>query len=182
MPGSFLEFVAAFTGEFEKEGFTYAISGAMANVVWGIPRTTRDVDLIVSVLSIQIPKMLQILADHGCDVDMNKAIEGLRSSYFTSVSHKLGDVEIFVPAVPFHNTILKRRVKKEIDGNQMWFVSAEDLIILKMIFHRTKDIADIKAIISVQGQKLDRDYIEETVQKIFPAGDSRVKELEELLG
>lgn len=176
-PESFLDFVSLITSDFEREGFEYAISGAMANVVWGVPRTTRDVDIIVSVSQMKIPRVLDILAGHGCAVDMRRSIEELRDKWFTSLEHRLGDVELFVPAVPYHRALLKRRVKKVIDGKQMWFVSAEDLIILKMVFHRLKDLSDVKAIISVQTGRLDREYIMSTFRSLLPPHDERVKEL-----
>lgn len=59
--------------------------------------------------------------------------------------------------------------------------NSRDLIILKMLFHRTKDIADVKALIAIRKDKLDTKYIKDTLPSIIPSTDSRISELDELL-
>jgi hypothetical protein len=37
--------------------------------------------------------------------------------------------------------------------------SAEDLILLKMAFHRDKDLRDMRSILATQGERLDTAYL-----------------------
>jgi predicted nucleotidyltransferase len=68
-------------------------------------------------------------------------------------------IELFVPVVPLQNDILRRARLIPIGGRQVPVTSAEDLILLKMAFHRQKDLLDIRGILRVQRSSLDFKYL-----------------------
>jgi hypothetical protein len=68
-------------------------------------------------------------------------------------------VELFVPAVPLQNEILRRAVPILIRDREIRITTAEDLILLKLVFHREKDLRDVRGILWVQRGKLDLDYL-----------------------
>jgi len=69
------------------------------------------------------------------------------------------DVDIFISETSFQFSTMKRRVRLEFEGQSMWFVSAEDLILLKLLANRPRDIGDITDILFVQGE-LDEAYMQ----------------------
>lgn len=159
----------------------YALSGAIANVVWGIPRATQDIDILISVPQIQLPSLLEIFFSLGFKGDSKELILKAQKEYFIRLAHHAVTLEIFLPAIPYHHQVIKRRVKYDIEDTPAWFVSLEDLIILKLLFHRTKDIADIKAILATQVHRVDKDYIMKTLPSLLLTGDTRLKEIKELI-
>jgi hypothetical protein len=68
-------------------------------------------------------------------------------------------VELFVPAVPLQEELLRRTVPVQVRGREIPITSPEDLILLKLIFHRPKDLQDVCGILWVQRGKLDLDYM-----------------------
>jgi predicted nucleotidyltransferase len=68
-------------------------------------------------------------------------------------------VELFVPAVALQDEILRRAVPIRIRGCELRITTAEDLILLKLVFHREKDLRDVRGILWVQRGRLDLDYL-----------------------
>ena len=89
------------------------------------------------------------------------------------------DVDIFISETPFQISIMNRRVRLEFENKEMWFVSAEDLILLKLLANRPRDIGDVADILFIQGE-LDQDYmrqwsrplgIETQLEQVLAAGN-----------
>jgi hypothetical protein len=54
--------------------------------------------------------------------------------------------------------LLARRRRHEIDDLPIWFVSPEDLVLLKLLSGRPRDVADVGDVLFTQGQ-LDEEYL-----------------------
>jgi hypothetical protein len=54
--------------------------------------------------------------------------------------------------------LLARRVREQFDDVPIWVVSAEDLVLLKLLAGRPRDLADVGDVMFTQGD-LDRDYL-----------------------
>jgi hypothetical protein len=68
-------------------------------------------------------------------------------------------VEVFVPFLPLQDEILRRAVRLPFEGRLIPVTTAEDLILLKMAFHRDKDLRDVRGILATQRGKLDPAYL-----------------------
>ena len=86
------------------------------------------------------------------------AIGGAVATSFWGVP-RTTSVELFIPVVPLQHSILKRAVARLFHGHDIRVTTAEDLILLKMAFHRHKDLQDIKGILHVQRGRLDIPYL-----------------------
>ena len=58
-------------------------------------------------------------------------------------------------------------------------LTREDLVILKLLWRRAKDVADLHALIAATAD-LDADFVRETLADILPPEDPRLTEFEEL--
>lgn len=172
-----LELVKRIGQTLEQHRIPYAFSGAIANLLWGVPRSTRDVDLLLAVPRIQLPKVIESLLGLGCQGDCQRALKDSLEQYCVRLSYEGILVELFLPYLPYHQEVMRRRVRREIDGVQLWFVTPEDLVLLKLLFYRTKDIADIKAILATQKGKLDVGYLNTTLEQLLPPDDPRRQEV-----
>ena len=70
------------------------------------------------------------------------------------------DADLFLAESPFQHEIMRRRKKIETTEGYIWMVSPEDLIILKLIAYRPRDVSDILDVMFTQG-KLDTQYMAE---------------------
>ena len=62
----------------------------------------------------------------------------------------------------------------------MWIIAPEDLVVLKMMFFRRKDLADIEAVLRDRGATFDRGYVRRKLVELAGAEDERVRAWDEL--
>lgn len=86
-------------------------------------------------------------------------------------------VAILVPVLPYHRAVCDRAVPRAVDGASIPVVTAEDLIVLKMLWRRAKDVPDVHALIA-GAPGLDAGYVQRTLGAILPADDPRHAELQ----
>jgi predicted nucleotidyltransferase len=160
--------VLRLAGVFEQLDVPYAIGGAVATSFWGVPRTTQDADCLVAVPAIAYQRLADALNATGFVMDRSPAqqpvtVEALlhqvRDDKYMTLACRATSVELFIPVVPLQHSILKRAVGRLFHGHDIRVTTAEDLILLKMAFHRHKDLQDIKGILHVQKGRLDIPYV-----------------------
>ncbi|MCI0651827.1 MAG: hypothetical protein L0Z55_08080 [Planctomycetes bacterium] len=173
----------------EKLGVSYAFGGAIAQNYWGTVRATQDVDVIVAVPKVRYQTLVDALSDDGFQLDTNSrertaiTVEAVlaqerRRRYFTCY-RGLVKVDFFVPLVPLQHAMLQRARKVAFQGAAMPIVSAEDLILIKMVFHREKDLRDVCAILWSQRGNLDQDYLSKQAESTLRGEELR--ELKDLI-
>jgi hypothetical protein len=180
-PRTAAEIARAVADELERQGLPYAIGGALALGFYAPPRATVDVDV-----NIFVPP------EH----DLDRALEALRGSGF--VAEKPREVlakqacsegqfrgqidgmriDVFVPAIAFYARLAERRRQVPLFGRPLWIIGAEDLVVLKLMFNRRKDLADVEALMDEQGPELDRTYIRHTLTELVGAEDERLTALQ----
>lgn len=150
---------------FEELEIPYAIMGGIAVGVHGIPRPTHDLDFKISIERHRLPELYAAAEELGYSVpeafaagwvDLVAEMPLVRVRQW--VEGKTIDIDIFLAESAFQESVLARRVRMEIDAGVAWVVSAEDLILLKLIASRPRDIGDIFDVFLAQGQ-LDEEYL-----------------------
>ena len=69
------------------------------------------------------------------------------------------DLDIFLCETDFQRSLMDRRLKTEFDDSRsLWIVTPEDLVLLKLIANRPRDLIDVADVLFVQGQ-LDETYL-----------------------
>jgi len=178
-PAPVLSAAAKIAEALERAGFDYAIGGALALAHWGVPRATVDIDIGVSAEPLQLPHLFEVLKDAGCELDVQRAAEAAARGDFGCRSEGVR-VDVFLPVLPLARQVLERRVRVPFGDREAWIVSAEDAALLKLLFGRTKDYADLERLFAVQGPRLDFGYIDRWVAALFSIGDARQRRYEEL--
>ena len=67
------------------------------------------------------------------------------------------------------DVFLERAVPRDVDGVTVPVASAEDLIVMKILAGRDKDLDDVRAVMAGQGLGLDTDYVRETLGSLEAA-------------
>ncbi len=168
---------ARISADLARARIRHAISGAVAMTAHGVGRSTFDIDILVVAPSVRLPEVFALVRRHGFAGDDRELIESLRDRYVAVLEGGPIKVEVLVPVLPYHGTLVDRAVVHDVEGVKVPFVSLEDLIVLKMLWRRPKDIADIHALIAAGGADLDADYVRSTLASILPADDPRHAEL-----
>lgn len=160
----------------ERQSIPYAIGGALCLAYWGVPRATKDVDLNVFVGDDEIERVAEALEAAGCTVDRAEAARRARQRGDVVARHGTMRVDVFIAFHPFHQSARARAVRANLpDGTSARFLTAEDLFICKMLFHRAKDLVDVDRLL-VANARFDIEYAERWLRDILGPDDGRVAE------
>ena len=164
----------------------YAFGGAIAQNYWGTVRATDDVDILVALPRIRFQEVERRLNETGFTmidpqgrpkpISVESMVAQERERHLFVVYKDLVKVEVFLPFLQLQHSILRRAVKLTLGNRAVPISTAEDIILLKMAFHREKDLLDVRGILWNQGGKLDLAYLREWAQKTL--ADERIAELE----
>jgi hypothetical protein len=154
-----------FVGVFQGLGIPYAVMGGLAVRIYGIPRPTLDVDFTIALERKKLGGLYEHVKELGYSVadvyakgwvDLVAEMPVVKARLF--LEGRSVDVDIFLAELPYQQQLLSRRRCEDIDGSPVWFVSPEDLVLLKLISYRPRDVADIGDVLFTQG-RLDERYM-----------------------
>lgn len=141
----------------EEAGLPYAIGGALALGVWGAPRMTKDVDLSIFAPD-RFDEVSDALERAGMIFDRVAAPKTIdRIGMFNGKLAGLV-VDVFVSRHPHMSEMERRRVRVDAqDGTHLYFITAEDLCVLKLLYGRPKDIGDLERLFATRA--IDLGYV-----------------------
>ncbi len=161
-----------FISLFDRLDVQYVLMGGFAVRVYGIPRPTYDVDFTVAVARKRLPELYRAIAELGYCVpepyesgwvDQVAGMPVVKARLFFEGSTI--DIDIFLAESAFQDQLLARRRRQPVDEMHVWLVSPEDLILLKLIASRPRDLVDIDDVLFVQGS-LDEEYLRHWAERL----------------
>jgi hypothetical protein len=157
----------------ESVGVPYMITGSFASAIHGVPRSTHDVDVVIAPTSGQLETLVTEFLRAGYYADLDDAIDSSRRQSQFNVIDPTGAWKvdfIFRRDRPFSRTEFERRQRLEILGVSLFAVRPEDLLVAKLEWAKLgeseRQLRDAAGIISIQGQSLDRAYVEHWVAEL----------------
>ncbi|MBN1806646.1 MAG: nucleotidyltransferase [Sedimentisphaerales bacterium] len=166
-----LEVLKIVTKRLEETGIDYMISGSIAANYYTIPRMTRDIDIVIELKKENIDKFASLFED---DFYINKETvinevshEGMFNVIFNQYVIKIDF--IVKKSSEYQQGALSRRKQVLIGQSPMWFISAEDLIISKLIWSKDSysemQLQDVRNLMETV-ENLDLKYIENWIHKL----------------
>lgn len=150
---------------FERLGIPSALIGGLAVSVHGIPRPTHDLDFTIAIDRSRLGELFDAAVELGYSVSDEFArgwVDEVAGMPLIRVRQwlrgKSVDIDIFLAESRFQASLLARRMRLEVDDVLAWVASPEDLILLKLVAARPRDIGDVMDICLAQGQ-LDEPYL-----------------------
>jgi hypothetical protein len=179
------ELLMAISNILEELEIPHAVTGGFAVTVWGIPRYTADIDIVIEFADKNIKPLAKKLVAIDKDVHINE--DAMREALmyhgeFNSIHPDTGlKVDFFVQDNSSYNALkIKRAILRDINGQKIPFVSPEDLILSKLIWSKEsesqKQAGDIKSVLRNPTLTLDMKYIKGWAQK-----HDTIKVLEQLI-
>lgn len=153
---------------------SYCITGGYAVSVWGRPRGTFDIDVVVELHAKDLKpliRQLRALSSAGY-IEEQTAREAMRRGKEFNFFHPESGIKIDFWAITagdrMGKTELARRVARKIGGQAIYFISSEDLIIAKLIWFQktqsTRQLEDIESVLKIQ-KSLDWKYLRRAAQE-----------------
>ncbi len=161
----------------EQAQVPYLIVGGMAQAVVGEPRMTQDVDCIVFVQPPQVSGLLDGFSRAGFAVDRPGVLQRIESTGTFNVQRGRWRVDIILASTEFEQSALQRAQRLRLYDVGVNLPTPEDLIIVKLVPGREKDLLDAKTVVIRHRDRLDRAYLERWAQRLSEeAQDSRIGE------
>jgi hypothetical protein len=119
-----------------RAGIAYMISGSIAMNYYAQPRLTRDIDIVVALRLDDAERVTTLFAaDFYIDADaVRNAIAQPGMFNIIHYAHVMKVDFIVRKDTPYRQEEFARRSAVEIDGVTMWLVTAEDLLLSKLVW------------------------------------------------
>ena len=161
---NFQKLIAALANFFGACRIPYMLVGGFAVAYWGYPRQSLDIDIVVDLTRENLKDFIKNAQQHGFHVHEPEAKTIIaKGNRFVMEWHDFR-VDCWLPRTRFEKQALENRKRKKLFGQNLWIISAEDLIISKLLIGRPRDLEDIKTVRLRQGRKIKRAYIKEEAQ------------------
>ncbi|MDH5671188.1 MAG: hypothetical protein OEZ06_03510 [Myxococcales bacterium] len=162
-------------------GIAYAIGGALALAVAGVPRGTADVDINVFVTESRLREVVAALNDLGIELDAEVAATRAARDGMCVGRWDGMRIDIFLPSIPFAHEAEKTRHRfTDQSGWSGWFLSAEAVSVFKLLFFRGKDMVDLERLVAVRTE-LDVDYVRRWIVDMMGEEDPRTQRWDEIV-
>ena len=163
-----------FTARLESAGIRYMVSGSVASIIYGEPRLTNDIDLILHLARDDVGAIGAAFPLNAfyCPPEEIVLIETRRRrrGHFNLIHHETGHkADIYLCGEdPLHVWGFAKRRRIEIaEGNALWVAPPEYVILRKLEYFKEggseKHRTDIQGMLEVSGEDLDRSILDEWI-------------------
>ena len=150
----------------KKTGVKIVFMGGIATNIWSRPRVTYDIDAIMILPENKKEVFLIHCKKSGLKYDKKEPLKSIHGMPFLTLVYFKTFVDIFIAKGRFQESVIKRAKGIKFNKKTLYVASCEDLILLKLLSGRNKDMEDIREIIEENKDKIDFKYLKETAKDI----------------
>ncbi len=134
----------------DAAGLRAAVIGGVAASLVGRPRLTRDVDCLV--VGGDAEHLLRTAQEFGFRPRIPDATSFALESQVVLLRHETSgvDVDVTLGALPFEEEVVARATRVGVAGVTLPVATAEDLVVMKAVAGRPRDLADIEGILDAR--------------------------------
>jgi hypothetical protein len=168
------DWLFGFIDPLERAGIPYAIVGSVASSVYGEPRVTNDVDVVIQISRTDAAKLASAFPADAFYVPPTEVIEvEVSRSHGGHINVIALESMVKADLYPLDSREadwFAGRRSREIAGRLLWFARPEAVIVSKLRFYREggseKHLRDIRSMLAVSGDEIDRALIERAVAEL----------------
>ncbi len=150
----------------------YMVTGSVASSAHGLPRSTRDLDIVIAPSRPQLLSLLHEFPNSAYYADEQQALEALANrGQFNVIDFATGWKVDFIMAEEseYGRTAMMRRMQINVAGRIAYVATAEDVLIAKLRWAKmggsNRQLDDAAGVLATQGSTLDYAYIEQWVRE-----------------
>lgn len=154
----------------------YMVTGAVAAVIYGEPRLTRDVDLVVELRPGDAARIAEAFpaADfyvppaEVIEAEVRRPVQG----HFNLIHHRTALKADWYPVGedPLHRWAVGRRVAVDVEGETVWVAPIEYVILRKLEWYRdggsSRHAEDVRAMLRVSGGRVDQQVLDQWMRRL----------------
>ena len=166
-----------FVGRFNKLGIRYMVTGAAASIIYGEPRLTNDIDLVMDLRPAEVETFSNSfpLEKFYCPPSEVILVEIARSQrgHFNLIQHETGfKADIYtLGRDKLNHWGLNNRKHFKIEGNELWLAPVEYVILRKLEYYREgqseKHLRDIAGILTISPDQIDLKELNEKIGQLL---------------
>jgi hypothetical protein len=168
------DLLGLFIGPFNRLGLEYMVTGAVAAIVYGEPRLTHDIDVVVALRVADAARLaaafpapaFYVPPAEVIQLEVGRAVRGHFNLIHIPTALK---ADVYpMGEDPLHRWGFPRRHKEVVGGAALWIAPPEYVIVRKLQYLREgesdKHARDIRAMLRLSGAVIDRDVLAEQVE------------------
>lgn len=156
--------LARVTQVLARERIPYMVIGGFANLVWGEPRTTIDLDITLDLEAFGVTRFVGLVAELGEHI-VEDPLSFAERTRVMPVRTKEGiTVDFILATLPFERAAIARAVPVEVEGMKVIVCTADDLILHKIVSTRARDHEDVVGVLRRQEGRLDIRRLDQIVE------------------
>jgi len=163
----FEKLLVSIARQFDRHRIPYIIIGGQAVLLYGEPRLTKDIDIVIGLNIDRVDEIVEIMRE----ISMNPLPDDFRqfvkqTMVLPLIETKSGiRVDIIFSFSQFEQDALKRANIITIKNIEVRYASLEDLLVFKVFSGRPRDLEDAR-IILVKNKKADLKYIKKQLKTL----------------
>ena len=169
-----LDLITIFVTRLNRTGIRYMITGSVASMIYGEPRITHHVDLVLEAGPATVAKIAEAFDPdtfyrpplESLIIEAGRPLRG----HFNLVHHETGlRADVYTAGVdPVHHWATANRRSFEIRGERVWLAPPEYVILRNLEFYREggsdKHLRDIAGILEMSFDDLNMDWLQEKIR------------------
>ena len=142
---------------FQKNDVRYVVIGGIAAVLYGVPRATFDLDILIEPTKENAQRLLDALAEIGFGTAQMTNAEEIVGNEITIFADRVRlDVQTSTPGLRFEDA-WRQRVTMTFAGQEFEVASLADLIQSKTAAGREVDLEDVRILTSPEEESRSED-------------------------
>lgn len=164
---------ALYTEILEKAGIRYFVTGSVASMLYGEPRLTHYIDLVIEISKEEIPTLTTIfpLENFYCPPEEVIATELRRSQrgHFNILHHETGfKADIYLlNSNTMHLWAMEHKHSMMLDDSKIWIAPPEYVIIRKLQYFKEggseKHLRDIQTMLEHNNELIQQELLEKFI-------------------
>ena len=150
----------------EGRRIPHMVIGGFANLHWGRPRLTQDIDVTIQVEPAQVPGLISALAKEYEILVPDPAAFIHEMGVLPARDRSGVRVDLILAGLAYEEEAIRRAVSLTISGREVKICSAEDLIVHTLASERPRDRVDVEGVIQRQQHGLDLTYLDDRVREL----------------
>ncbi len=139
----------------------FAVIGGLCALVRGEPRFTADIDLVIAAEPVATIHLIDAARHWPFQPLLEDAAEFARQAYLLPLHHTRTGITVDVSfgSTGFEKQLIGRAELESVGNVRLPVATAEDLILLKLIAGRARDVEDVNGVVLRHAGRLDWDYM-----------------------
>ncbi len=169
------DLISVFIDKFNKLQANYFVTGAVAGIIYGEPRLTHDLDLVIEIDRRDVDRFVAAfpLDAFYCppaeiiNVEIGRDYRG----HFNLIHHGTGfKADVYLSGKDeLHKWAMANRQSSEYEENVLWLAPIEYVILRKLEYYREggsgKHLRDIRSMLDISADRIDSAFLESKIQE-----------------